>query len=130
MKLQITYNDECFELDEFFKSMMFQQIMDGDFNRDERDMLLVISRKTIHFNKWYDRLGIYWLSKAIGIGQNKTREVIKQLIAKGLIEVEQSKGGRTESNKRFSKFSLSNELVFLVVDKWIKIKEKNNYFIF
>lgn len=128
-KLRVTHDDESYVLDEFYKSMMFQQIMDGDFSRDERDMLLVISRKTIHYNKWYDRLGIYWLSQAVGIGHNKTRQIIRQLEAKGLIEVEHSKGGRTESNKRFSKFALANDLVFLVVRKWIEVKEDNGFYL-
>ncbi|MDM5264564.1 hypothetical protein PF327_10200 [Sulfurovum sp. XTW-4] len=126
-KLSVTYHGEKYELDEFYKSLLFQRIMDGDFNRDERDVLLVIFRKTLHFDKWYDRLGIYWLSKAVGIGQNKLRQTLKQLEAKGLLEVEHSKGGRTNGNQKFSQFSLANDFIFLIVDKWLDIKMDNDF---
>jgi len=128
-KLSVIRNEEKITLDEFFKSMMFQRIMDGDFNRDERDLMLVIFRKTIHFDKWYDHLGIYWLSKAVGICQSKLRKTIKQLEAKGLIEVKRSKGGRTDSNKKFSRFSLSEDFIFLTVDNWIQVKEEQGFYI-
>lgn len=128
-KLLVNQHGEQYELDEFYKSLMFQRIMDGDFSRDERDILLVIFRKTVHFDKWYDRLGMYWLSKAAGVGQNKLRNTLKQLKAKGLVEVEQSKGGRTDSSQRFSKFSLAKDLIFLVVAKWVEIKEDNGFYI-
>ena len=128
-KLSVIRNEEKITLDEFFKSMMFQRIMDGDFNRDERDLMLVIFRKTIHFDKWYDHLGIYWLSKAVGICQSKLRKTIKQLEAKGLIKVKRSKGGRTDSNKKFSRFSLSEDFIFLTVDNWIQVKEEQGFYI-
>lgn len=128
-KLKVTKSEETIELDEFYKSMMFQRIMDGDFNRDERDVLLVIFRKTLHFDKWYDNLGIYWLAKAVGIGQNKLRQTIRQLEAKGLIEVERSKGGRTYSPNKYHRFFFAKDLIFLVVDKWIEIKEDNGFYI-
>lgn len=128
-KLQVTIHGETIALDEFYKSMMFQRIMDGDFNRDERDVLLVIFRKTIHFDKWYDNLGIFHLSKLVGVSQNKLRSTIKQLEAKGLIEIEYSKGGRTDSANRFHKFSLENDFIFLVVREWTEIKEENGFYI-
>ena len=115
------------ELDNFFKTLMFQRIMDGDFNRDERDVLLVISRKTIHFNKWSDRIGIYTLSKLVGVGLAKTRQTLKQLEAKGLLDIERSKGGRTDSTKKYSEFSLSRDLIGLVVDKWENTKIENDF---
>ncbi len=128
-KLSVTVNDEKINLDEFFKSLMFQRIMDGDFNRDERDLMLVIFRKTIHFDKWYDHLGIYWLSKAVGVCQSKLRATIKQLQAKGLIDVKRSKGGRIDSNKKFSRFSLSEDFIFLIVDNWRQVKEEQGFYI-
>ena len=128
-RLQVTQNDETIELDEFYKSMMFQRIMDGDFNRDERDVMLVIFRKTLHFDKWYDHLGIHWLSESVGICQSKLRKTIKQLEAKGLIEIERSKGGRIDSHKKFSKFSLANDFIFLVIREWVEIKEDNDFYI-
>jgi len=128
-KLQVTYQGDDITLDEFYKSMMFQRIMDGDFSRDERDVMLVVFRKTLHFDKWNDHLGIYWLSESVGICQSKLRKTIKQLEAKGLIEIERSKGGRIDSHKKFSKFNLANDFIFLVVREWVEIKEDNDFYI-
>ena len=125
--LIVNLDGDKYNVDEFFKSLMFQRIMDGDFSRDERDVLLVIFRKTVHFNKWYDHLGIYFLSKAVGVGQAKLRKVLTQLKEKGLIDIEQSKGGKTDSNKKFSKFSISENLIFLVADRWVDIKIEKDY---
>ena len=128
-KLKVTYQDDDIELDEFFKSLMFQRIMDGDFSRDERDLMLVVFRKTLHFDKWHDHLGIYWLSGSVGICQSKLRKTIKQLEAKGLIELKRSKGGRIDSPERFSKFSLANDFISLVIREWVEIKEDNDFYI-
>lgn len=125
--LSVKYHGESIKLDEFYKSLLFQRIMDGDFNRDERDVLLVVFRKTVHFDKWYDHLAIYAFSKAVGICQSKLRQTITQLEAKGLLDVEKSTGGRTDSIKKYNKFSLSNDLIFLVADRWLEIKEENGY---
>jgi len=127
--LKVTFRECEITLDEFYKSMMFQRVMDGDFSRDERDLMLVISRKTLHFDKWYDHLSIHWLAGAVGMCQSKLRKTIKQLEAKGLVEVERSKGGRIDSPKKYSKFSLSDELIFIVVDDWHKIKEEQGFYI-
>lgn len=127
--LSVKYHGESIKLDEFYKSLLFQRIMDGDFNRDERDVLLVVFRKTVHFDKWYDRLSIYAFSKAVGICQSKLRQTITQLEAKGLLEVDKSKGGRTDSTKKYNKFSLSKDLIFLVSDRWLEIKEENGYYL-
>ncbi len=125
--LQVTYQEDNVTLDEFYKSMMFQRIMDGDFSRDERDVMLVIFRKTLHFDKWYDHLGIYWLSESVGVCQSKLRKTIKQLEAKGLIDVERSKGGRTDSHKKYSKFSIGDNFIFMVVREWVQIKDENDF---
>ncbi len=125
--LSVKYHGESIKLDEFYKSLLFQRIMDGDFSRDERDVLLVVFRKTVHFDKWYDRLAIYNFSTAVGICQSKLRQTITQLEAKGLLDVEKSTGGRTDSTLKYHKFSLSNDLIFLVSDRWLEIKEENGY---
>ncbi len=126
-KLTYTYQGEKYKLDEFYKTLMFQRIMDSDFNRNERDVLLVIFRKTLHFNKNSDRLGHYWLSKNTGIGEQSLRTVIRQLEAKNLLCVERSKGGRTQSLKKFHKFSLSSDLIFIVFEKWLEVKVDNDF---
>ena len=127
MKLQYQYLGDSVELDEFFKTLMFQKIMDSGFSQAERDVLLVVLRQTIHYNKWSDRISIHHLSQLVGVGIAKLRKTIKQLEAKGLLEIQKSKGGRTESTSRFSKFSLSNELISLVVNHWLEIKWENGF---
>ncbi|RUM45482.1 MAG: hypothetical protein DSY46_02845 [Hydrogenimonas sp.] len=127
--LIFTFNDEDFEIDEFYKSLMFQEIMDGGFSRNERDVMLVIFRKTVHFNKWSDRIGNHWLCKAVGIGENTLRATLRQLEAKGLIDIKRSSGGRSISPKRFSLFSLSDEFATMVFNRWLKAKEENGFFV-
>ena len=127
MKLTFEYMGDRIILDEFFKTLMFQQIMDARFSQSERDVLLVILRQTIHYSKFSDRICIHHLSVLVGVGLAKLRQTLKQLEAKGLLTIEQSKGGRTESRKKFSKFSLSQELISLVVKNWIEIKENNEF---
>jgi len=127
-KLTLTHNHIKYKLDEFYKSMMFQYIMDMDsINRDERDILLFIFRKTIHFNKYSDRLGIYFISKSVGIGQVKTRQIIKQLEALELIHVERSTGGRIKSEKKFHLFSLHNSVIEIIFTGWLDIKDSKNF---
>ncbi len=125
--LTVTTADEQIQLDEFYKSLLFQHIMDGDYPRNERDTMLVILRKTIHFNKWNDRLAMYWLTKATGINENTLRDTIKRLEAKGLINVDRSKGGRTSSTKKFHSFALSKDILLMLFDKWYQIKEENGF---
>lgn len=109
-------------LDEFFKSLMFQQIMDGDLNRNERDVLLVIFRKTIHYEKWSDRIAMYWLGKATGLSSNTLRAAIERLENKGLLDVKRSNGGKTDSVNKYNEFALSVYLINIVYKKWEDIK--------
>lgn len=115
-------------LDEFYKSMMFQHIMDGGFTRNERDVLLVIFRKTIHFDKWDDRLAIHHFAKLVGFSQDTLKKTLKMLEAKNLIEIERSKGGRSKGNiARFNKYSISKEFMNMVYSKWLQIKEEYGF---
>lgn len=125
--LTVTAGDENIQLDEFYKSLLFQHIMDDNYPRNERDTLLVILRKTIHFNKWSDRIATYWLTKSIGVSENTLRDTIKSLEAKGLLTVDRSKGGRTTSAKKYNSFALSNDLLLMMFDKWYQIKEENGF---
>ena len=125
--LNLKWGGEEVKVDEFYKSLLFQRIMDEKLDRDERDIMLVIFRKTVHFDKWYDRLPIYHFSKMVGIGEKKLRETINRLEAKGMVEVERSKGGRTESFHRFNMYSLSTDFIFLVAQVWVDIKEESGF---
>lgn len=112
------------ELDEFYKSLLFQEILDSEFSKYEKYVLLVVLRKTLHFDKWSDRLAMHWLSTATGISLPKLRETIKQLEYKGLLKVQHSKGGRTDKRDKFNEYSLSDELLFKVFNEWYDIKDE------
>lgn len=128
--LTLTHNNKKYKLDEFYKSLMFQYIMDMDsINKDERDILLLIFRKTIHFNKYSDRLGIYFISKSVGIGQVKTRKIIKQLEYLELIYVERSTGGRIKSEKKFHLFSLHDSTIETIFFAWLGVKGDKNFYV-
>ena len=116
---------EEIEIDEFYKSLLFQEILDSEFSKYEKYVLLVVLRKTLHFNKWSDRLAMHWLSTATGIGMSKLRETLKQLEHKGLLNVQHSKGGRTEKRDKFNEYRLSDELLFKVFHSWYEIKDDN-----
>jgi hypothetical protein len=126
-RLNLKWGGEDIKVDEFYKSLLFQRIMDTDFGRDERDVMLVIFRKTVHYDKWYDRLPIYHFSQLVGITEKKLKSTIKQLEAKSMIEVERSKGGRGCNESRFNMYSLSTDFVFLVAKEWRDIKENNGF---
>lgn len=114
-------------LDEFFKSLMFQRIMDADLNRNERDVLLVIFRKTIHYEKWTDRISMYWLSKAVGISDTTLRAAIERLENKSFIDVVRSTGGKSTSSKKYNEFSIHTYFVNMVFQKWEDIKLDNGF---
>jgi Fe2+ or Zn2+ uptake regulation protein len=114
-------------LDEFFKSLMFQQVMDSDLSRNERDVLLVIFRKTIHYEKWNDRISMYWLSKTVGISLTTLRVTLGRLENKSFIDVTRSTGGKTVSSKKYNEFSIHTYLVNMVFKKWEEIKLDNGF---
>ena len=116
---------EEIEIDEFYKSLLFQEILDSEFSKYEKYVLLVVLRKTLHFNKWSDRLAMHWLSTATGISLPKLRETLKQLEFKGLINIKHSKGGRTSKRDKFNEYRLSDELLFKVFHSWYEIKDDN-----
>ncbi len=62
-------------------------------------------------------------------GKFKVLKLSSNLKRKGLLEIERSKGGRIDSHKKFNKFSLANEFIFLVVNNWIEIKEEHGFYI-
>ena len=126
-KLKLKWGGEDIRVDEFYKSLLFQRIMDADLDRDERDVMLVIFRKTVHYDKWYDRLPIYHFSQMVGITEKKLRITVKRLEAKGMVEVEKSKGGRGDIDTKYNLFSLSTDFIFLVAERWAEIKEDNGF---
>ena len=116
--------EHVMELDEFYKSLVFQEILDSEFTKYEKFVLLVILRKTLHFNKRCDRLAMHWLSKATGVGLTKLRETIKQLEYKGLVDINHSKGGRTSKKEKFNEYALSDNILSKVLHEWVGIKDE------
>lgn len=115
------------KLDEFFKSLMFQQIMDSELSRNERDVLLVIFRKTIHFEKWRDRISMHWLSKAVGISDTTLRITLSRLEEKSLIEIKRSPGGKSNNSYKFNEFKINTYFTSMVMRKWEMIKVENGH---
>ena len=127
-RLKASFRGESYVIDEFFKSLMFQTIMDASkLNRNERAVLLVVFRKTLHYDKRMDTLGIHWLSKAARIGEHTTRTAIKGLIEKKFLKKEISQGGQSSSKRRFNSFGISDGLLEIVFRQWIKLKEESGY---
>ena len=127
MGVTITYRGDKYKTDEFFKSLLFQAIMDEDLTRNERDTLLVVSRKTFHYNKPSDRLGIHFLAKAVGIGTKNLRITIESLEEKKLLIVDRSKGGQHSNANRFHSFALSGDILIKALSVWIKAKESKGF---
>lgn len=114
-------------LDEFFKSLMFQQIMDSDLNRNERDVMLVIFRKTIHYEKWSDRISMHWLCKAVGISDTTLRVTLERLENKSFLDVTRSTGGKSKSSKKYNEFKIHTYFINMVYERWETIKEDNGF---
>ncbi len=115
------------KLDEFYKSLVFQHIMDGDFSRNERDTLLVIFRKTIHFEKWTDRIAVHSLCKSVGICETTLRATLLTLEEKCLVKIKRSRGGKCSCDKKYNSYGLHNYLLELVFRKWEEIKLENGH---
>lgn len=123
MSLIISSNGDRYKLDEFYKSLVFQHIMDSDFLKEERMLLLVIYRQTLHYDKWRDTLSNYQLTQKTGLDIRKARSSAEQLEAKGILEVKRSKGGRGSVHDRSHQYELSTDFILLVFRKWLEIKE-------
>ena len=115
-------------LDHFYKSLMFQAIFDKDFDRDERDLLLVVFRKTVHFNKQWDRISIAEFSQKAGPCEPRVRAALKRLQSKAFIDIKKSKGGRTSSRKRFNAYRLSVYLHDDVLKKYNSAKRDHDFY--
>lgn len=105
-KKTITANEYSF-IDDSFKSLMFQKIMDLKISRNERDILIVIFRKTISNNKWSGRISMETLASDVGISDTTLRLTLNMIESKKLIEINRSAGGKSENDKKYNEFKLS-----------------------
>ncbi|WP_193151288.1 replication protein [Sulfurimonas sediminis] len=121
------HNGKKYKIDEFYKSLLFQFIMDSNFLRNERDLLLVIKRKTLHFGKVSDHLSFSWLMKATGLKRVTLRNTINTAEQKGLITIKKSKGGRIDSATKYSEYRISSTMLQYVGKEWLKIKDGEGF---
>jgi len=124
-KLTMTYDGISYPLDNFYKSLLFQEIMDSDLLKEEKNVLLVISRKTIHFNKWVDYISNYQMVKMTGLTRLLLKRTVYQLESKGVITVSKSSGGRGGVDSRLNGYSISDDLIFKVGRYWVDYSEIN-----
>ena len=123
--LVMTTGGEDHAMDNFYKSLMFQEIMDGDLLKEEKNVLLVISRKTLHYGKWVDYISNYQMVKMTGLYREILKRTISQLESKGIITVSKSSGVRGGVEEKLNGYSLSTDYIFLVCNKWLDYKEEN-----
>ena len=122
-KLALTQDGERYELDEFYKSLLFQHIMDLKLPPVETSFCMVLLRQTLHYGKWHDFLAISRIAREIGTAPARARKIISSLEEKEIITVGRSNGGGTKSPHRFHEFEFSDKLIFEVFDKWLTCKE-------
>jgi len=127
MAFTVTYNDEPFEIDNFTKVLLFQQIVDMEVDKNIKSLLLYIHRKTLCFDKLQDRLAMYHLQKKLQLSELTLRKIIKEAEKKDLIKIERSAGGDMKSNKRFNLFMISPTLLSELIDNILEIRELNDF---
>lgn len=127
------------EIDSFFKVLLFQLITDTPkMDMYEKTIFHYITRKTIHYRldskehekkptKWSDFISMYKMKKDTGMSLAKVRSSIKSLEDKRIITVNRSLGGITKDKTRWNEFSISDGLVKIVYERWIGIKDDNNF---
>ncbi len=112
-------------VDDFFKSLMFQKIMDNEgLNKNELLLMLVIFRRTVHFNKWTDKISMNRLSKETRLGLNTLRKTIDSLRNKVLIAGNKSKGGRTQDIGKYNEFGFTIAFAHEVFLQFKEIREE------
>ena len=127
MAFTVTYNDEDFEIDNFCKVLMFQNIVDMDIDNNTKSLLLFILRKTLCFDKLSDRLSMHFLSKQLRISDKTLRNTVKNALNEKLIQVDYSRGGKTSSVSKYNSFALSDLLLIDLIDYVIEIREANDF---
>ena len=123
----IPYNNEEINLDYFFESLLYRHLIDMKIKPIQKSILLFIARKTIGFKKTTDNIGIKEFEWKLEVKDYTIKKNIKELEKLDLIEVEYSNGGKTQSRERFNKYQISNNILSELIDKWLEIKENNDF---
>jgi len=127
MSFTVTYNDDDFEIDNFTKVLLFQQIVDLEIDKNIKSLLLYIHRKTLCFDKLQDRLAMYHLQKKLQLSDVTLRKVVKEAEQKDLIKIKRSVGGDMKSSKRFNLFMISPSLLSELIENILYIREENDF---
>ena len=125
--MSITYNIEEINLDYFFESLLYRHLIDMKIKPIQKSILLFIARKTIGFKKTTDRIGIKEFEWKLEVKDYTIKKNLKELYEDGIIDINYSNGGKTQSRERFNEYQISNNILSQLVDEWLEIKEKNDF---
>lgn len=123
----IPYNNEEINVDYFFESLLYRHLIDMKIKPIQKSILLFIARKTIGFKKTTDRIGIKEFEWKLEVKDYTIKKNLKELYEDGIIDINYSNGGKTQSRERFNEYQISNNILSQLVDKWLEIKEKNDF---
>lgn len=125
----ITYNNEEINLDYFFESLLYRHLIDMKIKPIQKSILLFIARKTIGFKKITDRIGIKEFEWNLEVKDYTIKKNLRELYEAGIININYSNGGKTQSRERFNEYQISNNLLSQLVDEWLEIKENNDFIV-
>ena len=123
----IPYNNEEINVDYFFESLLYRHLIDMKIKPIQKSILLFIARKTIGFKKITDRIGIKEFEWSLEVKDYTIKKNIKELYEAGIIDINYSNGGKTQSRERFNEYQISDNLLSQLIDKWLEIKENNDF---
>ena len=125
--MSIPYNNEEINVDYFFESLLYRHLIDMKIKPIQKSILLFIARKTIGFKKTTDRIGIKEFEWKLEVKGYTIKKNLKELYEDGIIDINYSNGGKTQSRERFNEYQISNNILSQLVDEWLEIKEKNDF---
>ena len=125
----ITYNNEEINLDYFFEPLLYRHLIDMKIKPIQKSILLFIARKTIGFKKITDRIGIKEFEWNLEVKDYTIKKNLRELYEAGIIDINYSNGGKTQSRERFNEYQISNNLLSQLVDEWLEIKENNDFIV-
>ena len=102
----ITYNNEEINLDYFFESLLYRHLIDMKIKPIQKSILLFIARKTIGFKKITDRIGIKEFEWNLEVTDHTVKKNLRELYEAGIININYSNGGKTQSRERFNEYQI------------------------
>ncbi len=93
----------------------------------QKSILLFIARKTIGFKKINDHIGIKEFEWNLETSSHTIKKNLKELYETGIININYSNGGKTQSRERFNEYQISNNILSELINEWLEIKENNDF---